>query len=92
VFYIRVSRGFHPVFIAVFIAVFRKRSPAGLRFFLWARHGVGYPSAYREAGARDAGHMIPNAADAFISQCYTARTIHVAYPQQGGRRQMGSLE
>jgi hypothetical protein len=33
-----------------------------------------------------------NAADALKSQCYTARTIHVAYPQQAGRRQAGSLE
>jgi hypothetical protein len=34
----------------------------------------------------------PRAADAPISQCYTARTIHVVYPQQAGRLQTGGLE
>jgi hypothetical protein len=40
----------------------------------------------RLANAQGRTSASPDAADAPKSQCYTARTIHVVYPQQAGRR------
>ncbi|CAH2772657.1 MAG: hypothetical protein PPHEINF_0302 [uncultured Paraburkholderia sp.] len=59
----------------------------GLRFF-YAQAALRGASPARHAIGRTA----ICAADAPKSQCYTARTVHVVYPQQAGRLQTGGLE
>jgi hypothetical protein len=69
----------------------RETEPVGLRFFCPRAVPGGTVNLLRKPRTTHAGDPA-KPADALKSQCYTARTIHVAYPQQAGRRQTGSLE
>ncbi|SDQ65018.1 hypothetical protein SAMN05443245_2212 [Paraburkholderia fungorum] len=69
----------------------RETEPFGLRFFCPRTVFDGAVDALCKPCNTHADDPA-NLADAPKSQCYTARTIHVAYPQQAWRRQTGSLE